>query len=826
MAVSISLSITQNSQSVENNTSNVTVKVTVKWTYGSYNATGLCAGSITIDGTKYSFSGIKFNTGQSTSGSQTIMTKKVDVTHNDDGSKKLSCSASFDSRVSSGTVTASGSKELTTIPRKSTLKLAPGTLGTLHTMTIAEKASSFKHKLEYTCGSASGWIMNSSNTFLTTNSVSWTPPLTLAQQNKTGDSVSVTFTLHTYTDDGALVGSSAHTTTFSIPASVKPSVSIAVSDPMGYATKYGSYVQGKSKMKIVATASGSQGSTIKSYKTVADGNTYTKASVESDVIVGTGTLTIKTNVADSRGRTASDETTISVLAYNYPKISALAVYRCDATGKASSSGEYLAVKFSSVITSLNSKNTAVYTVQYKKEKETSYTTKTLSDFSGKYSVSNGVYVFPAETTSSYDIILTVKDDFKSVEKSGIGSSVKKVWSLLKKAGEIVGIALGKIAELEGVFDVAFVTRIREHLNVGNKTGHLDGKTGVFISKEGYIQIQRDSSAGYHPYISFFHDDADYHAGMIRQNCSTKKMDFTGAEGYNFDSDSFVSGNAYFGTTNSWEDSKSGVRLSKSGGLQIQRTADSSPYIDMFFNGSATYDSRIVHTLATKYMNFYGAGRYVFDNTVEAPTLFSKGHVRIGSDGFESENNVIQTYWKDASVHNLVERSDDGLTTAVGWAGSADYATVTKIRGRTCQYQNASGTTALSDERLKKDFIDLEKWSKFFDALEPCAFKMKSGSSGRFHVGFKAQQVEQALAEAGLTTQDFAGFIKMPYIPDADDPEGSAIYAEAGIQPGDDSYGLIYSEFVALNTFKVQKLQNEVDLLKRELAELKELLKNQ
>ena len=34
MAVSISLAITQNSQNVANNTSNVTVSVTAKWTYG------------------------------------------------------------------------------------------------------------------------------------------------------------------------------------------------------------------------------------------------------------------------------------------------------------------------------------------------------------------------------------------------------------------------------------------------------------------------------------------------------------------------------------------------------------------------------------------------------------------------------------------------------------------------------------------------------------------------------------------------------------------------------------------------------------------------
>ena len=89
MAVSISISITQNSQSVANNTSNITAKVTASWTYGSNNRTGQCTGSLTIDGKKYSFSGIKFNTGQTTSGSQVIMTKTVDVGHNADGKRHL-----------------------------------------------------------------------------------------------------------------------------------------------------------------------------------------------------------------------------------------------------------------------------------------------------------------------------------------------------------------------------------------------------------------------------------------------------------------------------------------------------------------------------------------------------------------------------------------------------------------------------------------------------------------------------------------------------------------------------------------------------------------
>ncbi|MGF6376851.1 hypothetical protein M2140_001929 [Clostridiales Family XIII bacterium PM5-7] len=114
MAVSIDITITQNSQNKTNNTSNVTVKVAAKWTYGSYNLSK-CSGSCTIDGTKYTFSSA-FNTGQTTSGSATIYSKTLNISHASNGKKTLSCSASYVSGVSSGTVTDSASKTLTAIP--------------------------------------------------------------------------------------------------------------------------------------------------------------------------------------------------------------------------------------------------------------------------------------------------------------------------------------------------------------------------------------------------------------------------------------------------------------------------------------------------------------------------------------------------------------------------------------------------------------------------------------------------------------------------------------------------------------------------------------
>jgi hypothetical protein len=187
--------------------------------------------------------------------------------------------------------------------------------------------------------------------------------------------------------------------------------------------------------------------------------------------------------------------------------------------------------------------------------------------------------------------------------------------------------------------------------------------------------------------------------------------------------------------------------------------------------------------------------------------------------------ALGTYWKDKEYHYLVQRYNNGLTAAFGWAGTSSYASVTVIRGQSCKLGSASGTTITSDERLKKDFTSLEEWDKFFDAIEPCAFRLKNGNGGRFHMGFKAQQIEQALLNSGKTTQDFAGFVKSAYTFDEDDdPHNIAAYKEAGIKDGEDEYGLIYTEFTALNTYQIQKLKAENVELKSKLASQEERLR--
>lgn len=284
-------------------------------------------------------------------------------------------------------------------------------------------------------------------------------------------------------------------------------------------------------------------------------------------------------------------------------------------------------------------------------------------------------------------------------------------------------------------------------------------------------------------------------------------------------------NVMFGEKTGYHDGKTGVYINKAGYIHLQRaTSDGNPYIGFYVDDATSADAQIVYKDADKYLYFANAGGYIFDDNLQTDK-----NIYIGSEYNSSvtekkiAHNII-TKWADNANHRLVERYADGLSCGLGWAGSDSHSTKTYLRGKTIKLNDANGSTITSDIRLKKDFTNLDKWSAFYDSLEPIAFKMKNGNSGRYHIGFKAQQVEQALLDAGLTTQDFAGFIKSKYIVDNDDPEGSKVYEEAGIKPGDDEYGLIYTEFVALNTYEIQKLRKKNDELEKRIENLEERLK--
>lgn len=111
----------------------------------------------------------------------------------------------------------------------------------------------------------------------------------------------------------------------------------------------------------------------------------------------------------------------------------------------------------------------------------------------------------------------------------------------------------------------------------------------------------------------------------------------------------------------------------------------------------------------------------------------------------------------------------------------------------------------SDRRIKNSInYDMDSYDKFFMNLKPAFYKMNNGTSGRFHTGFIAQDVEAALLDGNESTTDFAGLVIKDY--------------EQGKDNSGKDYSLRYSEFVALNTHMIQKLYKRVDELERKLKE--------
>lgn len=120
-------------------------------------------------------------------------------------------------------------------------------------------------------------------------------------------------------------------------------------------------------------------------------------------------------------------------------------------------------------------------------------------------------------------------------------------------------------------------------------------------------------------------------------------------------------------------------------------------------------------------------------------------------------------------------------------------------------------TLRSDRRLKNTInYDFDRYDEFFMGLKPATFKYNNGRGGRLHSGFIAQDVEDALHNAGLSNMDFAGLVIAP-IEEVNEADGIT----------DNYYKLRYGEFISLNTHMIQKLYRRITKLENELQSLKE-----
>jgi hypothetical protein len=220
-------------------------------------------------------------------------------------------------------------------------------------------------------------------------------------------------------------------------------------------------------------------------------------------------------------------------------------------------------------------------------------------------------------------------------------------------------------------------------------------------------------------------------------------------------------------------------------------------------GTRTKDGADVQALFMNTSNYLFVGSTSYPTYVRGSTL----HLGLDTNNTKIYGKTIElhdpTYLKGANLHfdhaygvrgtdtkgNLYWILALGNTDNV-YVGTNEIPLV--LRGTTVKLAS-SGATVTSDKRRKNSIEVLpDAYVEMFDKLTPSRYKFNDGTSDRYHVGYIAQEVAEALVEAGLDTQDFGGFVDL-------NKDGEEL-------------GLIYTEFIAIQHMKIRQLEQRLAAL--------------
>lgn len=198
----------------------------------------------------------------------------------------------------------------------------------------------------------------------------------------------------------------------------------------------------------------------------------------------------------------------------------------------------------------------------------------------------------------------------------------------------------------------------------------------------------------------------------------------------------------------------------------------------------------------------------------------------GSDVKMTSGNTMNLYSdKSMHIHNrggklyMAAQSEiyliPGKTESSDWEGTPQkYPNRVKVLGdlqgigtpdlgsNSMKWDNVyamNGVIQTSDRNEKNTIEPLhtEKAKDFIMGLKPVTYKMNGGTSDRTHWGLIAQDVEVLLADKGIDSKDFAGFIKSPKALE-----------------GEYDYSLRYDEFIAPMINVIQNLNRRVEELEK------------
>ena len=243
------------------------------------------------------------------------------------------------------------------------------------------------------------------------------------------------------------------------------------------------------------------------------------------------------------------------------------------------------------------------------------------------------------------------------------------------------------------------------------------------------------------------------------------------------------------------------------------------------NGDITTNARIV---IPNNMGLYGVAT---DGTPKAISYLSNvDNVALGvySTSGHTGNTYINAYNGYVYLRNKVGTLAWSAYTGDNYTGifcpQTDGAPLLGSSGYRWYKVYATTTTiGTSDEREKSDIMSISDYpvtysrdsegnvlEQLFDRLEPKTYTLNAESTGEIRIGFVAQDIVSALDELGLSEDDL-GLIDHEYWTDKETGEER------------DRYGLAYTEFIALNTYMIQKQKAKIKEQDERISDLEERL---
>lgn len=173
----------------------------------------------------------------------------------------------------------------------------------------------------------------------------------------------------------------------------------------------------------------------------------------------------------------------------------------------------------------------------------------------------------------------------------------------------------------------------------------------------------------------------------------------------------------------------------------------------------------------------------------------------------------------AYPEGTVQTDKEGNVTSINYLADGEMAAISMKGGDESHIQLTASTivtlglfnggscpATLADSQYidnVEPLADISTYDSLLANLKPVRYKYKDGTSGRYHTGFVAQNLLDAITSSGLTEKDFAG-----YISGYNESVGAA------------ASSIRYEEIIALCVNSIQQIKKQIRNIGEEIKELK------